>query len=66
MDRSTMLDALENMQGYWDVIVVGGGASGLGVAVESAARGCQTLLLEQHESASLTAETPPPFPAIIM
>jgi glycerol-3-phosphate dehydrogenase len=31
----------------WDVIIIGGGASGLGIAVDSASRGYKTLLLEQ-------------------
>ncbi|HBT08937.1 MAG TPA: FAD-dependent oxidoreductase, partial [Leeuwenhoekiella sp.] len=31
----------------WDVIVIGGGATGLGVALDSATRGYKTLLLEQ-------------------
>ncbi|MFT4075087.1 MAG: glycerol-3-phosphate dehydrogenase/oxidase [Asticcacaulis sp.] len=33
----------------WDVIVIGGGASGLGTAVEAASRGYSTLLLEAHD-----------------
>ncbi|HAY35755.1 MAG TPA: FAD-dependent oxidoreductase, partial [Bacteroidetes bacterium] len=33
----------------WDVIVVGGGATGLGTAVDSAHRGYRTLLLEAHD-----------------
>lgn len=33
----------------WDIIVVGGGATGAGVAVDAAARGYATLLLEQHD-----------------
>jgi glycerol-3-phosphate dehydrogenase len=31
----------------WDVIIIGGGATGLGAAVESTTRGYKTLLLEQ-------------------
>ena len=31
----------------WDVVIIGGGATGLGSAVESATRGYKTLLLEQ-------------------
>ena len=33
----------------WDLIVVGGGATGAGVAVDAATRGYSTLLLEQHD-----------------
>jgi glycerol-3-phosphate dehydrogenase len=33
----------------WDILIVGGGATGAGVAVDAAARGYATLLLEQHD-----------------
>ncbi len=33
----------------WDIIVIGGGASGLGAAVDAASRGYKTLLLEQSD-----------------
>jgi glycerol-3-phosphate dehydrogenase len=33
----------------FDIAVIGGGATGLGVAVESAARGYRTVLFEQHD-----------------
>ena len=33
----------------WDMIIVGGGATGAGVAVDAATRGYATLLLEQHD-----------------
>lgn len=39
----------------WDVIVIGGGASGLGTAVEAASRGYTTLLLEAHDYAKGTS-----------
>ncbi len=39
----------------WDVIIVGGGASGLGVAVDAATRGWKTLLLEAHDFAKGTS-----------
>ena len=39
----------------WDVIVIGGGATGLGTAVEAATRGYKTLLLEQHDFAKGTS-----------
>lgn len=44
-----MLDAVASERGYWDVIIIGGGASGLGIAVDSASRGYRTLLLEQDD-----------------
>lgn len=40
---------------YWDVIIIGGGATGLGVAVDSATRGYKTLLLEQVDFAKGTS-----------
>jgi len=33
----------------WDMIVVGGGATGVGVAIDAATRGYTVLLLEQHD-----------------
>ena len=33
----------------WDMVIVGGGATGVGVAVDAAARGYDVLLLEQHD-----------------
>ena len=39
----------------WDVIVIGGGASGLGAAVEAVTRGYRTLLLEGHDYACGTS-----------
>src|SRR4051794_15312444 len=39
----------------WDVLVIGGGASGLGVAVEAVSRGLRTLLLERSDFAQGTS-----------
>lgn len=39
----------------WDVLIIGGGASGLGAAVDAAARGYRTLLLEARDFASGTS-----------
>ena len=39
----------------WDVLVIGGGASGLGAAVDAAARGFRTLLLERSDYAQGTS-----------
>jgi glycerol-3-phosphate dehydrogenase len=39
----------------WDVLVIGGGATGLGTAVEAATRGYRTLLVEQADFAQATS-----------
>lgn len=45
MNRSVYLSRLSEIA-TWDVIIIGGGATGLGLAVDAASRGYQTLLLE--------------------
>src|SRR5262245_26481220 len=49
MTRSEMLDRATSRRELWDIVVVGGGATGVGVAVDAAARGYAVLLLEQHD-----------------
>jgi glycerol-3-phosphate dehydrogenase len=44
-----MLARLLERRDSWDFIVIGGGATGVGVAVDAAARGYQVLLLEQSD-----------------
>ncbi|WBA43836.1 FAD-dependent oxidoreductase [Hymenobacter canadensis] len=39
----------------WDVLIIGGGATGLGVAVDAASRGYRTLLLERTDFAQGTS-----------
>lgn len=41
--------------GHWDVLIIGGGASGLGTAVEAATRGLRTLLVERDDFAKGTS-----------
>ncbi len=52
MDRNEMLKTLDQ---EWDIIIIGGGATGLGAAVDSASRGLKTLLLEQSDFAKATS-----------
>ena len=53
MKREHMIGLLDG--GPWDVIVIGGGATGLGIAVDAQTRGYRTLLLEQHDFAKATS-----------
>lgn len=56
MNRDKMLDELKFSKGHtWDILVIGGGASGLGVAFDAALRGYKTLLLEQSDFAKGTS-----------
>jgi glycerol-3-phosphate dehydrogenase len=55
MKRDKALDRIENTNEPWDFLVIGGGATGLGVAVDAAARGYSTLLVEQHDFAKGTS-----------
>ncbi len=54
MKRELMLKSLREEK-IWDVLVIGGGATGLGAAVESTTRGYDTLLLEQADFAKGTS-----------
>ena len=49
MNRDEMIKLIEDPDLLWDIIVIGGGASGLGIALEAASRGYKTILLEQHD-----------------
>ena len=49
MNRSLMYRRLRAHHGPWDMFVVGGGATGVGVALDAAARGYSVLLLEQSD-----------------
>ncbi|HEV2483452.1 MAG TPA: glycerol-3-phosphate dehydrogenase/oxidase [Puia sp.] len=50
MNRKDMITALDARTGeQWDMCIIGGGATGLGVAVDAASRGFSTVLLEQYD-----------------
>lgn len=53
-DRTNQLNRLDQVE-EWDMIVIGGGATGLGVAVDAASRGFRVLLLEQSDFAKGTS-----------
>src|SRR5215210_5204898 len=54
LNRDLFIMLLEQKE-QWDVIIIGGGATGLGIAVDSASRGYSTLLLEQCDFAKGTS-----------
>jgi glycerol-3-phosphate dehydrogenase len=53
--REKLIIAIADTEMVWDVIVVGGGATGLGTALDAASRGYKTLLLEQADFAKGTS-----------
>lgn len=55
MNRAELLDRLADSTEGWDFIVIGGGATGLGIAVDAASRGYRTALLEQGDFAESTS-----------
>lgn len=54
LNRKQSLKQL-NEQTQWDVTVIGGGATGLGIAVDAARRGYKVLLLEKNDFAKGTS-----------
>jgi glycerol-3-phosphate dehydrogenase len=55
MNRDASLRQAMTETRPWDVIVIGGGATGLGTAVDAASRGFRTLLVEQVDFAKATS-----------
>ena len=54
MNRISNIKSLGKKE-HWDVVIIGGGASGLGAAVDAAKRGYKTLLLEKYDFAKGTS-----------
>lgn len=48
MNRNRMLAQISETD-EWDVVIIGGGATGLGCAVDAASRGYKTILVEQYD-----------------
>ncbi|MFD2555745.1 glycerol-3-phosphate dehydrogenase/oxidase [Sphingobacterium tabacisoli] len=55
--KFTRNEALESIQNtdLWDIAIIGGGATGLGIAVDAASRGYRTLLVEKYDFAKGTS-----------
>ena len=49
MHRPDLLARLADRSEKWDIIIIGGGATGLAIAVDAATRGYRTALLEQAD-----------------
>jgi len=56
MNRQALIEELHSKSDViWDILVIGGGATGLGIALDGASRGFKTLLLEQSDFARGTS-----------
>lgn len=54
-DRHTLLETIAAGNMLWDLIIIGGGATGLGIALDATVRGYKTLLVEQADFAKGTS-----------
>lgn len=55
MNRTEMISRVKHASCAWDLVIIGGGATGLGCAIDAASRGYQVLLLEQDDFAKGTS-----------
>src|ERR1700734_2734216 len=55
MNRQAMQARVTERSTPWDIVVIGGGATGVGVAVDAANRGFAVLLLERMDFGSATS-----------
>src|SRR3982074_3614346 len=55
MNRNLSIQAVSDRSTIWDCLVIGGGATGLGTAVDAASRGLKTLLVEKTDFAKGTS-----------
>jgi len=55
MNRKAVLKKIRKKEKEWDIVIIGGGSTGLGCAVDAASRGYKTLLLEQIDFAKGTS-----------
>jgi glycerol-3-phosphate dehydrogenase len=54
MNRTEQLNQLKSNP-HWDLVIIGGGATGLGSAIDAASRGYKCLLIEQYDFAKGTS-----------
>lgn len=49
LNRNAMLQRIRTASDPWDIVVIGGGATGVGIAIDAASRGYRTVLVEKHD-----------------
>lgn len=49
MNRGEMIERLRERREPWDFVVIGGGATGVAIALDAASRGYQVALVEKHD-----------------
>lgn len=49
LQREAFLQRITERREPWDIAVIGGGSTGVGIAVDAASRGYSVVLLEQHD-----------------
>src|SRR6201995_1974101 len=55
MKREEMLARVNARTTPWDIVIIGGGATGMGIAVDAATRGYDVLLLEREDFGKATS-----------
>ena len=55
MNREASIERIRTRNEPWDIVVIGGGSSGLGVALDASSRGYDVLLLEAEDFAKGTS-----------
>jgi glycerol-3-phosphate dehydrogenase len=49
LQREAFLQSIADRREPWDIAIIGGGSTGVGIAVDAATRGYDVVLLEQHD-----------------
>lgn len=55
LNRAKAMEQLRGSRSPFDILIIGGGATGLGIAIDAASRGFRTALIEQRDFASGTS-----------
>jgi len=55
LNREEQIQKIKDPGFQWDVLIIGGGATGLGIGLDAASRGYKTLLVEQSDFAKGTS-----------